>query len=117
MTRTGIAESELLVRFQPPLYSDIITRWTDHFQNVRSRQPGPEPGCRAPPPEGMKIRLGLVCNAESVRQNSLLVLVGLDTGSLTRALPSIILAMAFMKTTKTRKRCGKPDSHNKLNTL
>ncbi|KDQ63088.1 hypothetical protein JAAARDRAFT_29085 [Jaapia argillacea MUCL 33604] len=26
-------------------------KWTDHFQDVRSRQPGPEPGCRAPPPE------------------------------------------------------------------
>ncbi|KIP11158.1 hypothetical protein PHLGIDRAFT_100112 [Phlebiopsis gigantea 11061_1 CR5-6] len=26
-------------------------RWTDHFQDVRSRQPGPEPGCKAPPPE------------------------------------------------------------------
>ncbi|KZT27677.1 hypothetical protein NEOLEDRAFT_1110503 [Neolentinus lepideus HHB14362 ss-1] len=26
-------------------------RWTDHFQHVRARQPGPEPGCRAPPPE------------------------------------------------------------------
>ncbi|KII93291.1 hypothetical protein PLICRDRAFT_26569 [Plicaturopsis crispa FD-325 SS-3] len=26
-------------------------RWTDHFQDVRSRQPGPERGCRAPPPE------------------------------------------------------------------
>ncbi|KAI0271471.1 hypothetical protein BC834DRAFT_445173 [Gloeopeniophorella convolvens] len=25
--------------------------WTDHFQDVRMRQPGPEPGCRAPPPE------------------------------------------------------------------
>ncbi|KAI0964082.1 hypothetical protein AcW1_000984 [Taiwanofungus camphoratus] len=26
-------------------------KWTDHFQDVRSRQPGPEPGCRAPPPK------------------------------------------------------------------
>ncbi|GJE89491.1 hypothetical protein PsYK624_055920 [Phanerochaete sordida] len=26
-------------------------KWTDHFQDVRTRQPGPEPGCRAPPPE------------------------------------------------------------------
>ncbi|KAI0067980.1 hypothetical protein BV25DRAFT_1818329 [Artomyces pyxidatus] len=26
-------------------------KWTDHFQDVRARQPGPEPGCRAPPPE------------------------------------------------------------------
>ncbi|TFK56877.1 hypothetical protein OE88DRAFT_1650368 [Heliocybe sulcata] len=26
-------------------------KWTDHFQHVRARQPGPEPGCRAPPPE------------------------------------------------------------------
>ncbi|TFY67983.1 hypothetical protein EVG20_g3728 [Dentipellis fragilis] len=25
--------------------------WTDFFQDVRARQPGPEPGCRAPPPE------------------------------------------------------------------
>ncbi|KAH9942942.1 hypothetical protein B0H21DRAFT_695748 [Amylocystis lapponica] len=26
-------------------------RWSDHFQDVRGLQPGPEPGCRAPPPE------------------------------------------------------------------
>ncbi|KAI9445392.1 hypothetical protein H4582DRAFT_2109058 [Lactarius indigo] len=26
-------------------------KWTDHFQDVRMRQPGPEPECRAPPPE------------------------------------------------------------------
>ncbi|KAI0713158.1 hypothetical protein C8T65DRAFT_739028 [Cerioporus squamosus] len=26
-------------------------KWTDHFQNVRGLEPGPEPGCRAPPPE------------------------------------------------------------------
>jgi len=26
-------------------------RWTDHFQDIRARQPGPDPGCRAPPPE------------------------------------------------------------------
>ncbi|KAI0323048.1 hypothetical protein OF83DRAFT_1160840 [Amylostereum chailletii] len=26
-------------------------RWDDHFQNVRALQPGPEPGCRAPPPQ------------------------------------------------------------------
>ncbi|EPQ60231.1 hypothetical protein GLOTRDRAFT_52191 [Gloeophyllum trabeum ATCC 11539] len=26
-------------------------KWIDHFQHVRGRQPGPEPGCRAPPPE------------------------------------------------------------------
>ncbi|KAH9996517.1 hypothetical protein BJV77DRAFT_1059344 [Russula vinacea] len=27
-------------------------KWIDHFQDVRTRQPGPEPGCRAPPPQG-----------------------------------------------------------------
>ncbi|KAI0354634.1 hypothetical protein OH77DRAFT_1521536 [Trametes cingulata] len=26
-------------------------KWTDHFQAVRALDPGPEPGCRAPPPE------------------------------------------------------------------
>ncbi|KAJ3552115.1 hypothetical protein NM688_g4324 [Phlebia brevispora] len=26
-------------------------KWSDYFQDVRLRQPGPEPGCRAPPPE------------------------------------------------------------------
>ncbi|TFK86923.1 hypothetical protein K466DRAFT_586796 [Polyporus arcularius HHB13444] len=26
-------------------------KWTDQFQNVRGLDPGPEPGCRAPPPE------------------------------------------------------------------
>ncbi|KAF8273820.1 hypothetical protein EI94DRAFT_1563217 [Lactarius quietus] len=26
-------------------------KWTDHFQDVRMRQPGPEGECRAPPPE------------------------------------------------------------------
>ncbi|KAI0347827.1 hypothetical protein BDW22DRAFT_1349892 [Trametopsis cervina] len=26
-------------------------KWTDHFQDVTARQPGPEPGCKAPPPE------------------------------------------------------------------
>jgi len=26
-------------------------RWIDHFQDVRARQPGPERGCRRPPPE------------------------------------------------------------------
>lgn len=26
-------------------------KWTDHFQDVRARQPGPERGCKAPPPE------------------------------------------------------------------
>jgi len=26
-------------------------KWTDHFQDVRARQPGPERGCRAPPPD------------------------------------------------------------------
>ncbi|KAF9011129.1 hypothetical protein BDQ17DRAFT_1272573 [Cyathus striatus] len=26
-------------------------KWSDYFQDVRARQPGPEPGCRAPPPE------------------------------------------------------------------
>ncbi|EIN14358.1 hypothetical protein PUNSTDRAFT_49178 [Punctularia strigosozonata HHB-11173 SS5] len=26
-------------------------KWTDHFQQVQSRQPGPEPNCRPPPPE------------------------------------------------------------------
>ncbi|KAI0095105.1 hypothetical protein BDY19DRAFT_916313 [Irpex rosettiformis] len=25
-------------------------KWTDHFQDVRARQPGPEPACRRPPP-------------------------------------------------------------------
>ncbi|KAI9513121.1 hypothetical protein F5148DRAFT_1273348 [Russula earlei] len=30
-------------------------KWTDHFQDVRVRQPGPEPGCRAPPPEELVI--------------------------------------------------------------
>ncbi|KAI0249536.1 hypothetical protein BJV78DRAFT_665854 [Lactifluus subvellereus] len=24
-------------------------KWTDHFQDIRVRQPGPEPGCHAPP--------------------------------------------------------------------
>ncbi|KAF5385381.1 hypothetical protein D9615_001072 [Tricholomella constricta] len=27
-------------------------KWTDHFLDVRDTQPGPEPGCKAPPPEG-----------------------------------------------------------------
>ncbi|KAH0591309.1 hypothetical protein H2248_001396 [Termitomyces sp. 'cryptogamus'] len=26
-------------------------KWLDHFMDVRSTQPGPEPGCKAPPPE------------------------------------------------------------------
>ncbi|KAL6309448.1 hypothetical protein BKA93DRAFT_357908 [Sparassis latifolia] len=26
-------------------------KWTNHFEEVRKLQPGPEPGCRAPPPE------------------------------------------------------------------
>ncbi|CAL1694604.1 unnamed protein product [Somion occarium] len=26
-------------------------KWIDHFQDVRARQPGPEDGCRGPPPE------------------------------------------------------------------
>ncbi|OBZ79230.1 hypothetical protein A0H81_01390 [Grifola frondosa] len=26
-------------------------KWTDHFQDIRALEPGPEPGCRAPPPE------------------------------------------------------------------
>jgi len=26
-------------------------KWTDHFQDVRARQPDPDRGCRAPPPE------------------------------------------------------------------
>lgn len=26
-------------------------KWTDHFEDVRSHQPGPEPGCKPPPPE------------------------------------------------------------------
>ncbi|KIK71440.1 hypothetical protein GYMLUDRAFT_33607 [Collybiopsis luxurians FD-317 M1] len=26
-------------------------KWTDHFQDVRQTQPGPEPGCLPPPPE------------------------------------------------------------------
>ncbi|KIY69447.1 hypothetical protein CYLTODRAFT_442690 [Cylindrobasidium torrendii FP15055 ss-10] len=27
-------------------------RWTDHFEDVRETQPGPQPGCKPPPPEG-----------------------------------------------------------------
>ncbi|KAI0286846.1 hypothetical protein BGY98DRAFT_942242 [Russula aff. rugulosa BPL654] len=30
-------------------------KWADHFQDVRARQPGPDPGCRAPPPEELVI--------------------------------------------------------------
>ncbi|KAH9082280.1 hypothetical protein EDB83DRAFT_2503367 [Lactarius deliciosus] len=30
-------------------------KWTDHFQDVRMRQPGPEPECRAPPPEELVV--------------------------------------------------------------
>ncbi|CDO73428.1 hypothetical protein BN946_scf185013.g62 [Trametes cinnabarina] len=26
-------------------------KWTDHFQSVHALEPGPEPGCRPPPPE------------------------------------------------------------------
>ncbi|KAJ6469606.1 hypothetical protein C8R47DRAFT_793580 [Mycena vitilis] len=26
-------------------------KWTDHFEDVRVNQPGPQPGCRPPPPE------------------------------------------------------------------
>jgi len=26
-------------------------KWTDHFEDVRSTQPGPEPGCKPPPPK------------------------------------------------------------------
>ncbi|KAF8956089.1 hypothetical protein BDZ97DRAFT_1672211 [Flammula alnicola] len=26
-------------------------KWLEHFEDVRPRQPGPEPGCKAPPPE------------------------------------------------------------------
>ncbi|THV06043.1 hypothetical protein K435DRAFT_773532 [Dendrothele bispora CBS 962.96] len=26
-------------------------KWTDHFEDVRTLQPGPEPGCKPPPPE------------------------------------------------------------------
>ncbi|KAI0783109.1 hypothetical protein C8Q75DRAFT_784903 [Abortiporus biennis] len=26
-------------------------KWLDHFQDVRGRQPGPEPGCLSPPPQ------------------------------------------------------------------
>lgn len=26
--------------------------WTDHFKSVRETQPGPEPGCKPPPPQG-----------------------------------------------------------------
>ncbi|KAI8990677.1 hypothetical protein BD414DRAFT_577403 [Trametes punicea] len=31
-------------------------KWTDHFQKVHPLEPGPEPGCRPPPPEGKSIK-------------------------------------------------------------
>ncbi|KAF5375160.1 hypothetical protein D9758_000476 [Tetrapyrgos nigripes] len=32
-------------------------KWIDHFEDVRTLQPGPEPGCKPPPPEGMALQL------------------------------------------------------------
>ncbi|KAF8167535.1 hypothetical protein B0H34DRAFT_20508 [Crassisporium funariophilum] len=32
-------------------YTVALPRWTDHFEDVRAHQPGPEPGCKAPPAE------------------------------------------------------------------
>ena len=55
MIHTGIAESMsllLAVIWNMP-HMLLSARWTDHFQDVRARQPGPERGCRAPPPDGL----------------------------------------------------------------
>jgi hypothetical protein len=47
---TGIAESELLVQEVLSCNDRDICRWTNHFEDVRKLQPGPEPGCKPPPP-------------------------------------------------------------------
>ena len=41
-------------------HSDRDSSWSDHFQDVRARQPGPEPGCRAPPPEGLPTIVSII---------------------------------------------------------
>lgn len=56
MIRIGTVESEATPRCGNrhgfPDSNHCAPRWTDHFQDIRARQPGPERGCRAPPPEG-----------------------------------------------------------------
>ncbi|TFK68260.1 hypothetical protein BDN72DRAFT_798009 [Pluteus cervinus] len=46
-------------------------KWTDHFQPVQAGQPGPEPGCRAPPPEELvacpRLARHWVVNSRTVR--------------------------------------------------
>lgn len=54
MIHTGTGGSETTSIYTDKCRSTHFTaRWTDHFQDVRARQPGPERGCRAPPPEGV----------------------------------------------------------------
>ena len=36
-----------------PLSLNTSCRWLDHFEDVRTRQPGPEPDCKPPPPDGL----------------------------------------------------------------
>lgn len=40
----------------------LHNRWLDHFEDVRILQPGPQPGCKAPPPEGIS-ELSELCGA------------------------------------------------------
>ena len=38
------------LRSAPGIY--IYGRWSDYFSDVRLLRPGPEPGCKPPPPTG-----------------------------------------------------------------
>jgi hypothetical protein len=63
MIPTGIGESGYLL--DACLISKVLrlsSRWLDHFDDVTLRQPGPQPKCKAPPPEGTSLPVASFAN-------------------------------------------------------
>ena len=59
-TPIGIAESMQRSSTTLSLFYFILFRWTDHFEDVRTLQPGPEPNCVPPPANGQFIYLEII---------------------------------------------------------
>ena len=76
MILSGTVASECLAHsvYMLGLLEILYCRWLDYFSDVRLLRPGPEPGCRPPPPSGECDLLLRTLVILTLEQNSSLVL-------------------------------------------
>lgn len=76
MILSGTVASECLAHsvYMLGLLENLYCRWSDYFSDVRLLRPGPEPGCKPPPPSGECDSLLCTLAILIPEQNSSLVL-------------------------------------------